>query len=50
MKNTVGHFIKEGDYEFLLRIQCVKPNKHYKSYYFSKSEGWTLKKFVQNVT
>ena len=28
MKNTVGHFIKEGGYEYLL--------------YFRKSEGWDL--------
>ncbi len=44
MKNTVGHFIKEGDYEFCLRIHCIKPKIHYKTYYFRKSEGWTLEK------
>ena len=44
MKRTVGHFIKEGDYEFLLRICCQKPNSHHKQFYFPKLEGWTLEK------
>ncbi len=42
MRLTVAHFIKEGNYEFLLRIHCMKPNTHYKQYYFRKSDGWTL--------
>lgn len=42
MRLTVAHFIKEGNYEFLLRIHCMYPKKHYKQYYFSKSDGWTL--------
>ncbi len=42
MKNTVGHFIKEGGYEYLLRIHCSNPSTHYRTFYFRKSEGWDL--------
>lgn len=47
MKNTIAHYIKEGTYEYLLRIHCSKPKVHYKQWYFMKADGWTLLKVRQ---
>jgi len=42
MRETVAHYIKEGVYDYLLRIHCSVPHTHYKQFYLSKRDGWDL--------